>query len=199
MQASIRRILVGAFCGSIAAFLVIASFPGTFEASSGTEPPPSIVPADPLSDPREPRRLEIPHLAIDAPVERVGINNRGEMATPRDFDAVGWYRLGPRPGALETAVMAGHVDDGRSLSGVFSRLEETRPGDAMYVKDGEGKRILFRIEEIRSYPYTEVPFEKVFARDDAPRLTLITCTGAWIPELKTYDARLIVYAVLAEE
>src|ERR1039457_7041885 len=78
------------------------------------------IPADiPLSTPV---RLVISALHIDAKVQDVGITKNGNMATPNNFTDVGWYKYGALPGEMGSAVIAGHVDDGLALPGVFKHL-----------------------------------------------------------------------------
>lgn len=171
----------------------------TVYAPQGPEapPPPEVLAkAGAVSAEDLPVRVRIPSLEIDAAVQHVGVKQNGQMANPNNFTDVGWYKYGPAPGYLGSAVMAGHVDNGLSLPGVFKRLSEIRKGDEIVVetKGGETKR--FRVSEVTSYPYQEVPAERIFNRADASRLNLITCDGAWIAGEKTYDRRIVVYAEL---
>jgi hypothetical protein len=55
----------------------------------------------------------------------------------------------------------------------------------------------FVVEEAKLTALSEVSPYVLFERDDRPRLNLITCAGSYVEKLGTYDARLIVYAVLA--
>lgn len=147
-------------------------------------------------DTDKPARLRIPALGVDAAVQHVGIGKSGNMAVPTNFTDVGWYRFGTVPGFTGSAVMDGHVDNGLALAGVFKHLSELKVGDEVTVetKGGETKR--FRVIEMTTYNYKEVPTEKLFNRADGARLNLVTCDGAWIAGEKTYDQRLIVYTVL---
>ena len=119
------------------------------------------------------------------------------MAAPSSFSDVGWYKYGPTPGELGSAVFAGHVDNGLGLPGVFKRLDELRPGDELHVQTEEGEDIRFTVSEVEVYPYDAVPTDRLFEQEGAPHLNLVTCTGSWVSGERTYDARLVVYAVLA--
>lgn len=143
-----------------------------------------------------PRRLKIPALRIDAGVQEVGVNAKGNMAAPNNFTDVGWYKYGPPPGFLGSAVITGHVDNALALPGVFKRLRELKIGDDIFVETNDGRELRFRITEIQRYPYSRVPLNILFARRDLPRLNLITCGGDWLPEERIYDERLVVYAEL---
>lgn len=145
-----------------------------------------------------PARLRIPALEVDAHVQEVGITASGNMATPNNFTDVGWYKYGTPPGFTGSAVIAGHVDNGLALPGVFKHLGDIQIGDDIYVESSGGEERRFRVVEIQTYPYTHVPRDVLFARRDAARLNLITCEGAWVWGERTYDRRLVVYAELAE-
>lgn len=140
-----------------------------------------------------PARLQIPALAIDAHVQQVGMNAKGDMKVPSNFKDVGWYRYGTIPGQLGSAVIDGHVDNGLSLGGVFRRLGDIKVGDDVYVVTQDGTRLHFVVRGIETYPYSDAPTERIFGADDAARLNLITCAGTWIRGKQTYADRLVVY------
>jgi sortase A len=144
----------------------------------------------------EPDRLLIPTLGIDAHVQSVGITRKGNMGVPSNFTDAAWYRYGTAPGQTGSAVIDGHVDNGFALAGVFKHLGDLKPGDDVFVRTKEGNELHFKVEEIASYQITDVPLETLFARNDRPRLNLITCTGSWLSNQKTYNQRLVVYTVL---
>ncbi len=145
-----------------------------------------------------PIRVRIPALDIDAAVQEVGVNVKGNMATPSNFTDVGWYKYGTPPGIRGSAVVAGHVDNGLGLAGVFKKLNSIKVGDTIFVEKKDGTEVRFRVAEIQTYPYTDVPRDILFSRSDMPRLNLITCDGAWVRDAKTYDQRLVVYSELVQ-
>lgn len=144
-----------------------------------------------------PARLLISKIGVDAAVQHVGIGKSGNMAVPTNYTDVGWYRHGPAPGYKGSAVMDGHVDNGLSLPGVFNRLNELQKGDTIEVLSEGGERLTFVVSDTQTYNYKEVPTDLVFNRADQARLNLITCEGAWIAGEKTYEQRLVVYAILS--
>lgn len=154
------------------------------------EPAPGFSPVD------LPTRLFIPTIGINADVKQIGLVSPGRMAVPRAFADVGWYKYGPAPGAMGTAVMIGHLDNGLGLSGVFKRLHELRAGDEVAVLTEAGNTMYFRVESLKTYPYDQVPPEELSSSDDI-RMILITCAGHWIytkDQGMTYDHRLVVSA-----
>lgn len=141
-----------------------------------------------------PMRLLIPAIGVNAKVQRVGVTASGAMGVPNNFTDVAWYKYGTVPGNTGSAVIDGHVDNGLALPGVFKHLSDVAVGDEVDVETASSTQVRFVVDEIERYPMDAVPLTYVFARSDAARLVLITCTGAWVPKGRTYDTRLVVYA-----
>lgn len=144
-----------------------------------------------------PNRLEIPAISVNASVQEVGVTKEGNIGIPSNFTDVAWYKYGPMPGQYGNAVFDGHVDNGLSLPGVFSKLHTVKKGDNVYVVDRNGSRMRFIVDTVAIYNYQNIPSEAIFGtNDDAARIVLITCGGSWIKKDKTYDQRVIVTAGL---
>lgn len=144
-----------------------------------------------------PERIIIPKIAVDAELEHVGLGKTGNMAVPLHYANAGWYRNGPKPGEVGSAVIDGHVDNGLGSAAVFGRLTELEEGDDIYIEREDGARVHFKVVDQATYAINDAPRETIFNRKDAARLNLITCDGTWLPEEKMYDKRHVVYAVLA--
>lgn len=143
----------------------------------------------------KPERLRIPAIAVEARIEEVGITKRGNMAAPRSYYTVGWYKYGTVPGEVGSAVLAGHLNNGLAMPGVFSNLDEAKVGDDIIVETSEGKELHYMVTRKDVYNFdTKVP--EVFDEDNARLLRLITCTGNWIAQYKTHGQRLVVTAQL---
>lgn len=142
-----------------------------------------------------PINLAIPKLNILAPVREVGITSRGNMGTPDSYQNVGWYKYGALPGEVGSAVMAGHVDDGLSLPGVFAKLDELKIGDDAYVYIKDGTKLQYRVTRLDTYDFKAIVPE-IFQSKEGKLLRLITCVGEWDKSQKTHDKRLVVTAEL---
>ena len=143
-----------------------------------------------------PVRLVIDGIAVDAPVEPYGINNRtGQMAVPRNVSDVAWYEYGPSPGEPGSAVLAAHVDLAGQGPGVFYRLRDLEPGEQVTVVYEDVSTQLFLVRARVTYDKDELPLETVFSRDGEPVLTLITCGGGFSQSAQSYDSNVVVYAV----
>ncbi|MBC7836963.1 class F sortase, partial [Acetobacteraceae bacterium] len=145
----------------------------------------------------KPVRLIIPGIMVDASVQDVGIALSGHMAVPTNYSDVGWYRYGAVPGELGSAVIDGHVNNGFGLEAVFADLKELKKGDDIYVEDAKGSRVYFIVEEVLTYDKNEVPTDRLFHRQDAAYLNLITCSGTFNAQEDSYDSRTVVWATLA--
>jgi LPXTG-site transpeptidase (sortase) family protein len=146
----------------------------------------------------KPARLLIPSLDISAAVQYVGVKANGAMANPSNFKDVGWYKYGTVPGREGSAVIAGHVDNALALDGVFKELGKIRVGDEVYVVRNDDVKLRFKVTRIEEYPYKEAPAQEIFATGGGKYLNLITCSGTWVKEEKSYDKRLVVYTALVE-
>jgi sortase A len=152
-----------------------------------------------VRSPLQPARLQIPSLKIDAKVQYTTTKANGSMGTPTNFTDVAWYQSGPAPGQIGTAVIDGHVDNGLALAGVFKQLKNIQVGDGVYVVTNAGKKLLFVVTAVKTYPYDAVPPTDIFSSgDNLSHLNLITCTGDWVSAGKTYNQRLVVYTKLVE-
>ena len=136
-------------------------------------------------------RLVIPSISLDKAIAPVGLTSTGAMDVLNDPNRVGWYNKGVLPGKVGSAVLDAHVYQ------AFGKLKYLELGDEIYVTQADGSRLLFRINEIEVYPYTDTAhLGKIFARNDAARLTLITCHGDLTADRSTYTQRLVVFATL---
>ncbi len=151
---------------------------------------PVVAPA--VHEPDYPQLLSIPSLALKSPIIEVGLNDKGEMDVPSGAtNKVGWYQYGTVPGDVGSAVIDAHV------FAAFAALKNIKTGSSVYVKTAAGKTLHFVVSDVRLYALAAVPGDTLFNRADATRLNLITCAGKLTPDHKTYDHRLVVYAVLA--
>ncbi len=177
-------------------FVIIVAYAVLYAPTDEVAIPVAGMSVETLSAGEYPVRLRIPSIAVNAKVQQAGLTKTGAMCTPTNFTDVSWYKYGPAPGQLGSAVIDGHVDNGLGLAGVFKNLDKISVGDDIYVDTGSSTSLHFLVEDIESYPYKQVPTEQIFDRNDTARLNLITCEGTWVAKDRTYDGRLVVYAVL---
>jgi len=141
-----------------------------------------------------PVRLEITEIGVDSAVIPVGVTRDGAMDAPKGPDEVAWYNLGPRPGEIGSAVMAGHYGWQNNIPAVFDNLDKIHEGEKIYTQDENGAIITFVVREIRIYGMNDDASDVFFSNDSKAHLNLITCTGSWDDVEKTFSERLIVFA-----
>ncbi|MDV6263615.1 class F sortase [Rhodococcoides yunnanense] len=142
-----------------------------------------------------PTRLSAPAIDLDEPLIGLGLTDDGQMQVPSDYDDVGWFTGGGRPGAIGSpTVLAGHVDSTTGPA-VFDRLSELLPGDVVTMADGTGGRADYRIDRIGDYGKAEFPTALVFGAVPADEIRLITCSGDFDTSVGSYDRNLVVYGV----
>jgi sortase (surface protein transpeptidase) len=162
-----------------------------------------------------PLELKVPSLDVAAPVVGVGITETNVMDAPMGpaddpaWQQAFWYRGSAVPGALSTALIAGHVDDPLGRPGVFAHLDSLRPGDPIVVHDTRsGLDVRFAVTELKIYSLEETADPAVLnliygagpvqgtwpqpSADGLAHLTLITCGGTF--RNGTHDHRVVVYA-----
>jgi hypothetical protein len=171
---------------------VIAA-PGTTPHSRAPTPGGGSAPASagPLPDgPAPPVRLEIPALAVSAPVVDAPTMASGELLVPADPGQVGWWVGGAAAGApTGTLLLAGHADN-PFVTGALFRLKDLPMGAVVYVAS-DVQRYTYRITARRAYPRSHLP-ATLFERDGPPRLALVTCGGAF--QHGRYEDNIVVYA-----
>lgn len=146
-----------------------------------------------------PIRITIDDLAIDAPINPVGVvAATKEMEVPNRHDLVGWYRYSPVPGApAGSSVLAAHVDyNGRP--GVFFELGTVAPGALIVVEFDDGTFEQFEVISGRQYDKDDLPVDAIFAKSGDPVLTLITCGGAFDSSDRSYEDNVVIYAIPIE-
>ncbi|OZE79927.1 sortase [Rhodococcus sp. 15-649-2-2] len=142
-----------------------------------------------------PTRLSVDAIDLDEPLIGLGLTEDGQMQVPSDYDDVGWFTGGGRPGAIGSpTVLAGHVDSTTGPA-VFDRLSELRPGDVVTVADGTGGRADYRVDRIGDYGKAEFPTALVFGAVPADEIRLITCSGDFDTSVGSYERNLVVYGI----
>jgi Sortase domain len=164
------------------------------QAPSGPEAPPAAALAGrPVA---RSVALVIPAIGVRTRLVRLGLTAGGQLQVPATTAVAGWYSRSPRPGAVGSAVIAGHIDSEQG-PGVFFRLRLLRPRDRVYVRRADGTLAAFQVVTVRTYLKPWFPTTSVYGPAPGPQLRLITCGGTFDPILHTYLSNVIVYAVAA--
>ena len=140
-----------------------------------------------------PVSLTIPLIGVKTNLITLGLARGGSMQVPSSTTVAGWYTGSPRPGAIGSSIIVGHVDS-KSGPGIFFRLPELKKGDDVYIKRSDGTTAEFRVTEVQEYPKDQFPTETVFGPTPDAELRLITCGGTFDSVTGHYLSNIIVYA-----
>ncbi|MFC8278228.1 class F sortase [Streptomyces sp. NPDC057271] len=143
-----------------------------------------------------PVRIRIPAVEVDAFLMHLELDAKGVLQPPPATAPAfaGWYADGTTPGALGTAVVAGHVDTPAGPA-VFHRLGALKRGAEIEVDRGDGRTAVFTVDAVEEHEKGRFPDDKVYGDTGRPELRLITCGGAW-SKGTGYQANTVVYATL---
>ena len=140
-----------------------------------------------------PVALTIPAIGVQTALVDLGLTSTGALQVPSSTSVAGWYTGSPRPGAIGSAVIAGHIDS-RLGPGVFFRLSRLRRGDRVYVRRADGTLAVFRVTAVQMYAKDEFPTRAVYGPTPDAELRLITCGGVFDSGLGSYLSNTVVYA-----
>jgi sortase (surface protein transpeptidase) len=142
----------------------------------------------------QPVALTIPSIGVQTSLVDLGLTATGALQVPSSTAVAGWYTGSPRPGAVGSAVIAGHIDS-YAGPGVFFHLSSLRPGDPVYVRRADGTLAVFRVTVVRQYLKDDFPTSVVYGAVPDAELRLITCGGTFDYATGHYLSNTVVYAV----
>jgi sortase (surface protein transpeptidase) len=142
-----------------------------------------------------PVRLVIPAIGVSTRLVRLGLTSAHTLQVPASTAVAGWYTGSPRPGAIGSAVIAGHIDS-RLGPGVFIRLGQLRRGQHVYVVRADKTVAVFKVVSIHIYAKDRFPKDTVYGPVPDAELRLITCGGLFDYATGSYLSNVVVYAVL---
>lgn len=203
----------------IAAVLLLAvwtlgqALPHQGDAAPGTAGAPATTGADPAADPGRsaladtagrrgseistPTGVRMPSVAIDTGTVPVGKEEDGSLEVPDDPHVSGWWTGGVAPGEPGAAVIVGHVDS-REGPGAFFRLGDLQPGERVTVDREDGSSVDFHVDRVERHPKDDFPTAAVYGQTEQPTLRLITCSGAFDRQERSYEDNTIVFLDPAE-
>ena len=190
--------------GAGTAGLLVASGSPTAPARWAARPSPVPVPSGRTAAPTwlatvqrtaRPVWLTVPAIGVRTRLVDLGLNRNGTLQVPENTEVAGWFTGSPRPGAIGSAVIAGHVDS-RTGPAVFFWLRTMRPGERIYVGRADGTLAVFTVTSVRMYPKDEFPTAAVYGPVPDAELRLITCGGIFDESLGSYLSNVVVDARL---
>jgi len=171
-------------------------------APQSLPPPPAAAPAPAPAVPvtrapapvprRQPARVVIPAIGVNASVTPEGTDLSGalEMPSLSVQNLVAWWDGGAAPGQDGPAVIAGHVDNASGPL-VFWHLRLLKPGDRVETEPGN---LVFTVTSVTQVSKGAFPTAQVYGPVKDPQLRLITCGGDFDQATGHYLDNVIVYA-----
>ena len=141
-----------------------------------------------------PAYLKIPGINVDSVIEQVGLTANGALDVPKGTGNVAWYKLGPHPGEIGSAVIDGHYGIKNGKASVFDNLHKLRINDKLFVEDNQGTITTFVVRASLTLDANADATAIFKSTDGKAHLNLITCEGTWDKVAKSYPQRLVVFA-----
>ena len=144
----------------------------------------------------KPTVLEIPSIGVHA-TEFVDLRvaSDGGLEVPGSKDEVGFYRDGPSPGQLGTAILGAHVDS-KSGPGIFYRLGAVKAGDKVQITRADKSETTFVVDNVQSFPKDRFPDEVYTGDFRRAEIRLITCGGIFDRDTRHYRDNIVVFGHL---
>jgi hypothetical protein len=142
-----------------------------------------------------PLTLIIPAIGVKTAVGTLGLQPNHEVMVPTNTHTVGWYRDGPTPGQLGSAVILGHVDSYLG-PGTFFDLKELRTGDPITLDLASGAVTRFVVTKVVQYAKTSFPDRLVYGSHGIRALQLVTCGGTFDHATGHYESNVVVFSRL---
>jgi sortase (surface protein transpeptidase) len=142
-----------------------------------------------------PVSLRIPAIGVSSSLSSLGLNADKTVQVPTKFAEPGWYKLGPTPGQIGSAVILGHVDDKQGPA-VFFKLRSLKAGDKVDVSLTNGAIAHFAVKSVSTYTKAQFPAAKVYASQGYAALQLVTCGGKFDKAIGHYESNVVAYIIL---
>jgi len=144
-----------------------------------------------------PLTLQIPSIGLSVSLgTSLGLNADGTVQVPATTLQPGWFRLGPTPGQVGSAVILGHVDSYLG-PGVFFQLRTLAAGDQIDVGLADETTAQFTVNSVAMYSKQQFPAQRVYGAHGSSELQLVTCGGVFDHQTGSYLSNIVVYSSLS--
>jgi len=125
----------------------------------------------------------------------LGLDLDGSVQVPDGTQQPAWFRLGPSPGQIGSAVILGHVDS-TAGPGAFFQLRTLAAGDLVEVGLSDGVTAQFTVNSVAQYSKLAFPAQRVYGSHGSSALQLVTCGGVFDHQTGSYLSNIVVYTSL---
>jgi LPXTG-site transpeptidase (sortase) family protein len=164
-------------------------------------PPPAVAKTAPATAPealpgrRAITHLTVPRIDLSADVVPAALIERsGALTWDVPAFKAGHAEATAGAGAPGNAILLGHVTSVHS-GNVFQDLDQVQIGDTVQVF-ADSDRFDYTVVDVARVPRTTTA--QLLDSGAVPSVSLITCTGMWLPTIWDFTQRLVVRAELAE-
>jgi hypothetical protein len=143
-----------------------------------------------------PTVLDIPSIGVHATdFVDLRVSADGSLGVPGTTNEVGFYRDGPSPGQLGTAVLGAHVDSKKG-PGIFYRLGAVKTGDKVQISRADRSVTTFVVDKVQAYPKDRFPDDVYTGDFTRAEIRLITCGGTFDRSTGHYRDNVVVFGHL---
>jgi len=143
-----------------------------------------------------PVSLRIPALGASSSLSQLGLNADNSPQVPTNYQEPRWYKLGPAPGQMGSAVILGHVDD-KTGPAVFYKLGSLKAGDKVEVSLTDGSIVHFVVKTVATHLKTRFPSQQVHGSHGYSGLQLVTCGGRFDSVTGHYLSNVVAHIMVS--
>lgn len=194
----VAALAVGYLLGQVGGADEVSAATATTPVSTSASPTTSLAPlAQKAVVPSPPVRIQIPAIGVDDDFTDLSLNADGTLEVPEDYQQVGWYADGAKPGDRNypPTIIAGHVDSFQGPA-VFYDLGKLEIGDQVRITQADGTIAVYVMYSASRFPKSEFPASEVYRDRPESEIVLITCTGGFDESARSYQDNLVVSAKL---
>jgi len=167
-----------------------------------TDTPSEVAPPKDLAwkgSPAHPKKITVQSAGVDGFIQRVGVDQNGQVAVPNNTHIAGWFVDSVIPGQTGLSIIDGHVDGRTQGNAIFKDLSKIKAGDIVTITLGNDSIVTYKVFAIKEVALTDAA-TVLFSQDPTTKnqLNLITCVGTYLEKSRTYDNRLVVSAALQQ-
>ena len=169
---------------------------GTGDEPSEAEISQVAISAFKVPNPQDPRFIRIPSIGVLARVKNLGTTSAGAVDAPKNIFDAGWYNGSTKPGSSRgSSLILGHVS-GWTGPGIFKNITKLVAGSIVEIEKGNGEKIKYSVTKTEKLPVSQVDMSKILGTEVAGQhdIKLMTCSGKYNKDTKTFEDRFIVYA-----
>lgn len=89
---------------------------------------------------QDPKRIVIPSIAVNGLIQKVGVDQKQQLAAPTNIHLGGWFSDGALPGSTGLSIIDGHVDSRSQTKAIFGDLANVQTESQIYIEFGDGSK-----------------------------------------------------------